>query len=378
MTTLPPPAEPADPASTFDAGWQPVPPEPPRDKRYRIMMVSGLLALGLGIGAAALPVPYVIESPGPVFNTLGTSGDHPVISVRGHESYPAKGRLDLTTVYISGGPKGPVTIFDAFRAWVDSTQAVYPEELVFPKGVTEEQSAQESTVAMATSQENAVAAALRELKIPFGQKLQIAGLSDSSASAGKLQEGDVFTSINGKPASTLSTIQAELAAGAGAPAVVVVDRNGTPITETITPGKGTSGRYVLGVLLGYDFTFPFDVSISLDNVGGPSAGMMFALGIMDTVTPGDLTGGKHIAGTGTISPEGEVGPIGGIAQKMHSAREGGATMFLAPAENCDDVVGHVPEGLQVVKVATLSEATAAVERLAAGQDTARLPACSNN
>ncbi|UVJ41634.1 signal protein PDZ [Arthrobacter sp. CJ23] len=342
------------------------------------MMVSGLLALGLGIGAAALPVPYVIESPGPVFNTLGTSGDHPVISVRGHESYPAKGRLDLTTVYISGGPKGPVTIFDAFRAWVDSTQAVYPEELVFPKGVTEEQSAQESTVAMATSQENAVAAALRELKIPFGQKLQIAGLSDSSASAGKLQEGDVFTSINGKPASTLSTIQAELAAGAGAPAVVVVDRNGTPITETITPGKGTSGRYVLGVLLGYDFTFPFDVSISLDNVGGPSAGMMFALGIMDTVTPGDLTGGKHIAGTGTISPEGEVGPIGGIAQKMHSAREGGATMFLAPAENCDDVVGHVPEGLQVVKVATLSEATAAVERLAAGQDTARLPACSNN
>jgi PDZ domain-containing protein len=132
------------------------------------------------------------------------------------------------------------------------------------------------------------------------------------------------------------------------------------------------------VLLSSDFTFPFDVSISLDNVGGPSAGMMFALGIVDNLTPGDLTGGKHIAGTGTITADGNVGAIGGIAQKMIGARQHGATMFLAPAANCSDVVGHVPDGLQVVKVETLADATAAVERLGSGQDTAGLPTCTNN
>ena len=111
---------------------------------------------------------------------------------------------------------------------------------------------------------------------------------------------------------------------------VVVDRAGSRVPVAITPAKTATGRFILGVMLQYKFTFPFDVKISLDKVGGPSAGMMFALGIIDTVTPGDLTGGKHIAGTGTITPDGVVGPIGGIGQKMQGARSGGATMFLAP------------------------------------------------
>jgi PDZ domain-containing protein len=255
---------------------------------------------------------------------------------------------------------------------------VYPEELIFPTGVTREESQQESAVAMATSQENAVAAALKGLDIPYGQKLEVADLSDGSASEGKLQKGDVFTSINGKPVTSLEVIQAELAAGKGKPATVVVSRDGKQVTETVTPAKNPSGRYILGVLLQYRFTFPFDVKISLDKVGGPSAGMMFALGIMDTLTPGDLTGGKHIAGTGTISPDGVVGPIGGIAVKMHGARADGATMFLAPAANCTEVVGHIPDGLQVVKVENLDEAKSAVELAAKGADTSGLPACTNN
>ncbi|GAP55345.1 uncharacterized protein YlbL [Arthrobacter sp. Hiyo6] len=132
------------------------------------------------------------------------------------------------------------------------------------------------------------------------------------------------------------------------------------------------------MLLQYKFKFPFDVKISLDKVGGPSAGMMFALGIVDTVTPGDLTGGKHIAGTGTITPDGAVGAIGGIGQKMYGARAGGATMFLAPAANCDEVVGHIPAGLQVVKVENLAEAREAVQTAGSGGDTSKLPVCTNN
>jgi PDZ domain-containing protein len=342
------------------------------------MTLSGLLALGLGVTAAVLPVPYVVESPGPTFNTLGTENATPVISVSGRETFPAKGNLDLTTVYVDGGPNGPVSVFEAFSAWLDGSKAVYPEELIFPAGVTKESSQQESAVAMATSQENAVAAALKGLDIAYTQKLEVADLSEGSAAQGKLRKGDIFTSINGKPVTSLEVIQDELAAGKEKPAVVVVSRDGKQVTETVTPAKNPSGRYILGVLLQYRFTFPFDVKISLDKVGGPSAGMMFALGIMDTLTPGDLTGGKHIAGTGTISPDGVVGPIGGIAVKMHGAQADGATMFLAPAANCAEVVGHIPDGLQVVKVENLDEAKSAVELAAKGADTSGLPGCTNN
>ncbi|MEV7604621.1 S16 family serine protease [Paenarthrobacter sp. NPDC089322] len=378
MLTSSSPEGSVDPRQMLDADPSSASTEPSGGNRYMLMVVSGLLALGLGGAAVALPVPYVVESAGPTFNTLGQDGDKPVISITGRESFPAKGNLDLTTVVMTGGPKTPATIVDVFRAWLDSSKAIYPEEMIYPKGTTAEQTVQQGEIAMETSQENAVAAALRELDIPFEQRLTVAGLSDPSPSAGKIQEGDLLVSINGKPVTSMGVIQAELAAGAGAPAVVVVDRDGTAVTETVTPTKNPAGRYVLGVLLASDFTFPFEVKISLENVGGPSAGMMFALGILDNLSPGDLTGGKHVAGTGTITADGAVGGIGGIAQKMIGARQHGATMFLAPAANCADVVGHVPEGLQVVKVETLADAAAAVERLGSGQSTEGLPTCTNN
>jgi PDZ domain-containing protein len=143
----------------------------------------------------------------------------------------------------------------------------------------------------------------------------------------------------------------------------------------VTPRRSEEGNYQLGILLASTFDFPFDVTIQLDNVGGPSAGMMFALGIIDTLTEGDLTGGRHFAGTGTIDSTGAVGRIGGIAQKLVAARAGGADFFLAPEGNCDGVVGHIPDGLAVVKVATLDEAFDAVESLGSGGDPAGLPAC---
>jgi PDZ domain-containing protein len=342
------------------------------------MMVAGVAALGLGIAVGTLPVPYVVESPGPTFNTLGQSQGSPVISVTGRETYPAAGNLDLTTVYVAGGPNGPVSILAAFSAWLDRSKAVYPEELIYPAGTTKEEANEQGTEAMATSQENAVASALKELDIPFGQQLQAAGLSEGSAAAGKIEPGDILKTINGREITSLAVIQKELAAGKGAPATVVVERDGKEVSQAITPKDNGEGRFILGVMLKYLFTFPFDVKISLDKVAGPSAGLMFSLGIIDTVTPGDLTGGKHIAGTGTISPDGSVGPIGGIGQKMQGARAGGASLFLAPAANCGEVVGHVPDGLQVVKVENLAEARHAVERAGSGQDTSGLPACTTN
>lgn len=342
------------------------------------MMLAGGLALGLGIAVGTIPVPYVVEKAGPTFNTLDRRGETPVISVKGHETYPAEGNLDLTTVYVEGGPNGPLSILGVFGAWLDPSKSIYPQELIYPTGTTREQAEEQSSVAMATSQENAVASALRELDIPFGQQLQAAGLPDGSPSKGKIEDGDIFETINGKPVTSLAVVQEELAAGKGAPVTLVMQRAGESVTQVITPMENGAGRYILGIMLKYLFEFPFDVTISLDKVGGPSAGLMFSLGIIDTVTPGDLTGGKHIAGTGTINPDGVVGPIGGIRQKMLGARAGGATVFLAPADNCDEVVGQIPDGLQVVKVENLDQARDAVETIGSGQDTAGLPVCSTN
>ncbi|MFP5311865.1 MAG: signal protein PDZ, partial [Actinomycetes bacterium] len=218
-------------------------------RRLSAMMVAGLAALGLGIAVGTLPVPYVIESPGPTYNTLGESQGHPVINVSGHETYPAAGSLDLTTVYVDGGPNGSVSILTAFSAWLDGSKAVYPVELIYPTGTTREEAQEQSAVAMATSQENAVASALTELKIPFGQQLQAAGLSSDSAAAGKIQQGDILKSINGKDISSLSVIQDELAAGKGAPVAVTLERAGQAVTVDITPKDNAQGRFILGVML---------------------------------------------------------------------------------------------------------------------------------
>jgi PDZ domain-containing protein len=341
------------------------------------MAVSGVVALVLAVAALAIPVPYVVESPGPAINTIGTVDNQAVISVTGHDSFPARtGSLDLTTVHLTGGlPGSQVNLFEVLAAWLNPSDSIYPEELIYAPGVSQQAVNSENTAAMTGSQENATAAALTALNIGYKTVLAVASVPADGASAGILKPDDVLVAIGGKPATALPTIQGVLAAGQGAPVTVDVLRGGAAKSVTVTPRKGTDGKYLLGIALQNKYTFPFDVKISLSNIGGPSAGTMFALGIMDTLTPGELTGGRHFAGTGTIDNAGNVGAIGGIAQKMVGARNSGADYFLAPAANCSDVVGHVPNGLQVIKVATLKEAYEAVSAIGSGKDGSSLPTC---
>jgi PDZ domain-containing protein len=164
---------------------------------------------------------------------------------------------------------------------------------------------------------------------------------------------------------------------ASLPVELVVRRSGKQRTLEITPTiNPDSKKPAVGIYTGSTFTFPFDVKIQLQDVGGPSAGMMMALGIYDKLTPGHLVGHAHIAGTGTIDPSGAVGAIGGIRQKMYGARDAGATWFLAPASNCNEVRGHVPSGLTVFAVKTLDDSLADVKAIASGADTSKLATCS--
>jgi PDZ domain-containing protein len=158
---------------------------------------------------------------------------------------------------------------------------------------------------------------------------------------------------------------------AGSQLRLSVLRGGKTIPLTVRT-KEVGGRPVMGVTITENFKFPFDVKFTVGNIGGPSAGMMFALGLIDKLTHDNLTGGKFIAGTGEITSSGQVQQIGGIQQKMAGARDAGATVFLAPAANCADVRGSVPAGLKVVKVGTLSQAMSDLEALQKGQP---VPSC---
>ncbi|MFC9470202.1 S16 family serine protease, partial [Streptomyces coelicoflavus] len=132
---------------------------------------------------------------------------------------------------------------------------------------------------------------------------------------------------------------------------------------------------LLSISAGTDHTFPFEIDIKLADVGGPSAGLMFALGIYDKLTPGDLTGGKFVAGTGTIDDNGKVGPIGGIGMKTIGAHDKGARYFLTPADNCAAAAEDTPDGLTLVKVDTIDDALGALKDIRSGK-TADLPKCT--
>lgn len=344
--------------------------------RATTIIVSAFLAVLLGALIALLPAPYVIYSPGPATNVLGSVGGRQLISVEGHQTYPTEGALDMTTIELFGGPGNRLSLLEVAQAWISPHDAVIPEEQVFPPGQTEQQVEKESAAEMSDSQEQATAAALRELGLTVPETITVAEVQKDAPVASVIKVGDVVLGINGEPATDSNELRQEITSlEPGADVTVQVRRDGKELDLTTMTTKADDGRTVLGIGLDPQFRFPVDVKFGTKDVGGPSAGMMFALGIYDILTPGALTGGTKVAGTGTIDSRGEVGPIGGIQQKLVGARRAGASWFLAPQSNCDEVVGHVPDGLRVVRTSTLHESRLAVEAIAAGRG-ASLPSCS--
>jgi PDZ domain-containing protein len=251
-----------------------------------------------------------------------------------------------------------------------------PQEQVFAPGQTQKQTDQQNKLEMVSSQESATAAAMNTLGITVPTTLTVAGVEPSAPAAEVLKADDVIEAVDGRRITDLASLRTLLEdTRAGAAVSVLVQRKGTDVTvKTTTIASPDDGHTVLGVYLNPTFHFPFSVKIQIEDIGGPSAGMMFALGIIDSLTPGNLTGGKPIAGTGTIDADGTVGAIGGIRQKLVGAHRAGADYFLAPADNCDEVVGHIPSGLHVFKTSTLTQSRTEVAAIASG-NTATLPTC---
>lgn len=332
-----------------------------------------------------LPLPFVLESPGPTVNTTGEVQDVPVITIEGAESYPVTaGELLLTTVSTLGTPDSPIGAQQVIKGLLDETRVVVPVEDVYGDQDEDEVSEQQQQ-AMLDSQTSAATAALQTLGYEVPMTITVAAAIEDTAADGQLQAGDVLTAIaRGEERTELPDFKTLTdflrATPAGTEVTVEFTRDGEPMSVTFaTTARVESDSRpgsVLGVYVTTDVELPIEVNFDLENIGGPSAGTMFALGVVDLLTEGNLTGGHVIAGTGTMSVDGYVGAIGGVRQKMVGAARDGAEYFLAPVANCDEVVGHEPDGVDVYAVETLDEAVDVVKVIAAGQ-TSALTTCES-
>lgn len=345
-------------------------------RRRLYAVLAALVLAAIVIVPSLIHVPYVIFKPGTATNTLGNLGNgQAVIDVSDAASYQTSGTLDFMTVAVYGGPQYPVNVWEYLEAKLDSHATIYPERDFFPPGATTQQVNQEDQAEMAGAQQAAIVVALRATGRKVPETLVISNVDQDAPAASVLRPGDVLLAVGGHRATSFAAVlQAVGASKPGASLAVQVRRAGKTLTVHTTTHKQGSNT-VIGVELRENFAFPVKITVRAGDVGGPSAGLMFSLGIYDKLTPGALTGGVKWAGTGTIDPTGAVGKIGGIQQKMVAARNAGASHFLAPAGDCNEVVGHIPDGLQVVKVSTFQQAKTYVQEAGAGKKPA-LPTCS--
>ncbi|MDQ1036267.1 PDZ domain-containing protein [Streptomyces sp. V3I8] len=362
-------------------------------RRTATMLASTLMLIALLCAGVFIKVPYSEMSPGPTVNTLGEHDGEPVLQISGRKTYPTSGHLNMTTVRVTSADYN-MNLVEAVYGWLAHDNKVVPHDTLYPNGKTEEQSTQENAEEFSQSQESAKVAALKEVGVPVKSWVIVSTVVKDTPAEGRLHAGDVIKAVDGTPVKAYDDV-AKLVTRhkAGEKVVFTIvpakeqaaaekEKKTATRTEdvTITTAKSDDEgeeRAIVGISAGTDHTFPFTIDIKLADVGGPSAGLMFALGIVDKLTPGSLTGGKFVAGTGTIDDAGKVGPIGGIEMKTVGARAKGAQYFLTPEDNCAAAARDVPDGLTLVKVGTIGDAVAALDDIRGG-DTAGLPKCTRS
>lgn len=343
--------------------------------------LAGVLAVPLlvALWAAAVltPLPYVTYEPGITVDVLGEEDGKELVQVQGQKTYRDDGQLRLTTVYVSR-PGARINLFEVVEAWFDDDAAVLPYDAVYSPDTTREESERQGAVQMISSQDTAIAVALRELGHEVDQVVEVFDVDDSLPAGGRLQVRDVLLEVGGREiAEPQDVVAAVDDAEAGEPLEFVVERKGVRETVSVTPAL-VDGDKRVGISPGPGYSFPFDVSVQVDSaIGGPSAGLFFALSVYDTLTPGSLTGGEVVAGTGTVDPDGLVGPIGGIAQKIAAAREAGAKLFLVPPDNCEEAADVDSGEMRLVSAESVRSALDALDDWVDDPD-ADLPTCERS
>ena len=333
-------------------------------------LISFLLGLSVLL-AVLLPLPYVIFEPGDPENVLGSMIAVPKeFQSINEDGFNKDGKLYLTTVYVTT-PKSRVFGFEILKAWIDGDETVLPRDSVYPKNQPASQIKKQEAAEMTGSQEHAIFNALTFLGYQVPSRAKVIDVLKQSDAHDQVKDGDLIVAVDGKNVDRVDQIvEAVRMKNPGDSVSLVIERAGERISlPNITLMENSNGA-AIGIFLTTTFDFPIDVKIRIEDTGGPSAGMIFTLGVIEKMTSEDLLRGRKIAGTGTINTKGEIGPIGGIESKMIGARREGATIFLAPADNCGEI-RHIPEGLQVIPVKSLKEAVSALR----AEDPGLLPGC---
>ena len=373
-------------------------------RRANLRSVSAVATCALLAGAFVLPSSYVKEGPGPLFDVLGTYQEKDVIEVSGAPSYKTFGKMNMTTVSVSGGPYTELSGAEAFYGWLafdGNRSLVVPTDALYPH-VSHEQATAATGAQMADSQTQAKVAAMRQLKMAVTEKVQVLSTVEGSPAASVLKADDRIVKVGEKQIETLTDVPKAVNASNGSAIDVTVERGGKQQTFKLTPVRSSDdSRWILGAGLKQSYDLPAHVQYNLDGVGGPSAGLMLALGTVDKLSEGTLladedAGGdpyrSYISGTGTIDANGKVGAIGGIKYKILATGRYGARYFLAPKENCDSIVkmqaedpalfnyyhaGQVKGEMVVIPVSTLDEAVKTVEAIKSGTPDDSLPRCGS-
>jgi Lon-like protease len=318
--------------------------------RQRVTAAVGVLALiGLVFAVNFYRLPVVALSPGPMEDVLAR------LKVEGSRVYDSEGKLYLTSV----GIDDDVRFYEALLDMANRDVQLLPRAELYPEEQDSTEIDKENAALMDRSKETASVVALREV----GYEIEPSGVEVTQVVAGtpadgKLRAGDRILEADGHAIDSTEEVRAAITRHEiGERVAFRVSRDDTEKNVPVQVQEA-DGQPRVGILLRDLFPdLPVKVSIETENnIGGPSAGLMFSLSIIDKLTPEDLTGGKRIAGTGEIAIDGGVLPVGGVAEKLIAVRRLGVTTFLIPAENCDSVRGRVPDGLRLVKVSTITDA----------------------
>ncbi len=329
-------------------------------RRGWLFALAGFLAVVPAVVAAFLRVPYFLLSPGEARGVAQLiKVDDPQVTV-----YDPKGAILFTTVSLTGN----VNVYEALRGWLDDEIEVVPEERI-TGGQPKDQVRQINIQAMDDSKLTATKIALERLGYRVGldgKGALVTQVQTGSPAEGHFQVGDVILAVDGEPITLHDQAVARVRQHKAGDTINLRFRRGdTEQDVPITSADAGDGMARIGVVLQtYEATYKFPVSVSIDTgqVGGPSAGLAFTLALIDELSPGELTGGRPVAVTGTIDNEGKVGLVGGVAQKTVTARRAGAAAFLVPPDEATEAKEYAGK-MRIVPVATLEEALAALEDL---------------
>ena len=330
---------------------------------------SALVVLLCVLALILVPIPFVARSPGQTVNLLSTNErGKPMIQVDGLTTRHGEGEMRMTTVSITRADSR-LSMAEALVAHLRADHDVLQREAIYPPGRSPQQVDADESYMMDTSERDAAVAALRAAGQPVTEMPMVSAVSAAGPAHGKLAPGDLIEKVDGKPMASVRDVgKAVRKHTVGDTVVFVVLRNSSVKTIAVTTVSSVSDRRApaVGVTIdtGYRYTPTITYNIPGDIVG-LSAGLAMALSIYQMVAPNDLIGSLRIAGTGGISPDGNVVAIGGIQEKIAGAERDGAKIFLVPAGNCRDISG-VETSMRLVKVSSLKDAIAAIQKIRAG------------